>query len=39
MSSLAKKIVFFMYYTKVLNEIHPNQNFIILRGVATFDDP
>ena len=39
MSSLAKKMVYIMYYTKVLNEIYPNQNFIILQRVATFDDP
>ena len=28
-----------MYHTRVLNENCQNQNFLISRGVVTFDDP
>ena len=31
MNSLTQKLVYILYYTKVLNEIYPNQNFILLR--------
>ena len=39
MNSLAQKMVYIMYYTRVLNKNCQNQNFLILRGVVTFDDP
>ena len=39
MNSLAQKMLYIMYYTRVLNKNCQNQNFLILRGAVTFDNP